>query len=198
MEPEGTLVRRLQSGDQAAFRELVERYKENVYYLALDLSGNHYDAEDISQEVFIKAYRGIAKFRSGAKLSTWLYRITMNTFIDSKRRKSLKVVTLSQTGDDGDTFDALDVVADGEAGNPERLLAAAKIGEHIDAALDALSDKEKSVFVMRHYHDMQIGEISESLDLAEGTVKSLLFRSVRKLRDRLAQYRDELGLEDSQ
>lgn len=198
MEPEGTLVRRLQSGDQTAFRELVERYKENVYYLALDLSGNHYDAEDISQEVFIKAHRGIAKFRSGAKLSTWLYRITMNTFIDSKRRKSLKVVSISQTADGGDEFDPLSVVADGDEGDPERRLAAAKIGEHIDAALDALSEKEKSVFVMRHYHDMQINEISESLELAEGTVKSLLFRSVRKLRDRLSHYRDELGLEDSQ
>ena len=197
MEPEGTLVRRLQAGDQAAFRELVERFKENVYYLALDLSGNHYDAEDISQEVFIKAHRGIANFRAGAKLSTWLYRITMNTFIDSKRKKSLKVVTLSQTSDDGEEFDPLSVVADGETGNPERQLAAAKIGEHIEGALDALSEKEKSVFVMRHYHDMQINEISESLDLAEGTVKSLLFRSVRKLRDQLSHYRDELGLEDS-
>jgi RNA polymerase sigma-70 factor (ECF subfamily) len=122
----------------------------------------------------------------------------MNTFIDSKRKKSLKVVTLSQSGDDGDAFDPLAAVADGEAGNPEHRLAAAKIGEHIDAALTALSDKEKTVFVMRHYHDMQINQISESLELAEGTVKSLLFRSVRKLRDRLAHYRDELGLEDSQ
>lgn len=196
MDQERALVRRLQEGDQAAFRELVEQYKEKIYYLALDLSGNHHDAEDVSQEVFIKAFRGIGGFRSGSKLSTWLYRITMNTFIDIKRRKQLKVVSLPST-DDVDEFDPVALAADGVTGNPERLLNAAKIDEHIAAALRALSDQERSVFVMRHYREMQIKEISGALNIAEGTVKSLLFRSTRKLRDRLWYYRNELGLEDS-
>lgn len=195
MDQEHALVGRIQGGDQGAFRELVDLYKQNVYYLALDLSGNHYDAEDISQEVFIKAYRSIDKFRGGAKLSTWLYRITMNTFIDSKRRKSLNVISLHDQGDDSP--DPLDVVADESADDPERSLRAAKIDDHIKGALEALSEQERTVFVMRHYHDMPIKDISKSLEIAEGTVKSLLFRSVRKLRDKLAFYRDDLGLEDS-
>jgi len=197
MDLEHELVQRLQEGDQAAFRELVEKYKDKIYYLALDLSGSHHDAEDVSQEVFIKAFRGIGRFRSGSKLSTWLYRITMNTFIDSKRKKQLKVVSLPARDDDDD-FDPVQLVADDVTGNPERLLSAAKIDEHIHDALQALSDQERSVFVMRHYQEMQIKEISGSLEIAEGTVKSLLFRSVRKLRNRLSHYRDELGLEDSQ
>jgi len=193
MDLERALVGRLQKGDQAAYRELVENYKENVYYLALDLSGNQHDAEDISQEVFIKAFRGIARFRSGARLSTWLYRITMNTFIDSKRKKQLKVVALPRTDEEED-FDLVDLAADEITGNPERLLNAAKIDEHVNDALQILSEQERSVFVMRHYHDLQIKEISKAMDIAEGTVKSLLFRSVRKLRDRLSQYRDDIGL----
>jgi len=197
MDKERRLVTRIQDGDQLAFRELVEDHKRNVYYLALDLCGNHYDAEDISQDVFVKAYKGIASFRSGAKIGTWLYRIAMNTYIDRKRRKSLKVVSLSDRSEHEDELDPLDLVADGTTGNPERELNAQKIGAHIEEALDVLSEQERTVFVMRHYQNLQLKEISAALEIADGTVKSLLFRSVRKLRDKLAVYRDELGLEDS-
>lgn len=193
---ERALVQRIQAGDQTAFRELVEQHKENVYYLALDLTGNHYDAEDVSQEVFIKAYRGIERFRSGAKLNTWLYRITMNTFIDKKRKRTLNVVKLPATDGD-DAADPLDLAGDDVTGNPERELTSSTIEVHIQDALQTLSDQERTVFVMRHYQDMALKEISETLGIAEGTVKSLLFRSVRKLRQRLSFYRDELGLEDS-
>jgi RNA polymerase sigma-70 factor (ECF subfamily) len=195
-QQERALVQRIQAGDSHAFRELVEQHKENVYYLALDLTGNHYDAEDVSQEVFIKAYKGIGKFRSGAKLNTWLYRITMNTFIDKKRKKSLQVVKLPATDDD-DELNPIDLAADGVTGNPERELTAVTIDTHIQEALQSLSSQERAVFVMRHYENMTLKEISETLKIAEGTVKSLLFRSIRKLRQQLSFYRDELGLEDS-
>jgi RNA polymerase sigma-70 factor (ECF subfamily) len=196
MEQERALVQRIQAGEPSAFRELVEQNKENVYYLALDLTGNHYDAEDVSQEVFIKAYRGIGKFRSGAKINTWLYRITMNTFIDKTRKKQLKVVKLPATDEEEET-NPLDLVADPVTGNPERELEGSRIDDHLQEALQSLSEQERAVFVMRHYEDMALKEISFALEIAEGTVKSLLFRSIRKLRQRLSFYRDELGLEDS-
>jgi RNA polymerase sigma-70 factor (ECF subfamily) len=195
MTDERLLVRRIQSGDAAAFRELVERYKQNVYYLALDLSGNHHDAEDLSQEVFIKAFRGFGRFKSGAKISSWLHRITVNAYIDSRRKKTHKMVTLVDKKNDGD-FDPLEAATDDVTGNPEREAASTHIGEHIEAALQRLTAQERAVFVMRHYHDMQLKEIAESLKVAEGTVKSSLFRSIRKLRDHLSFYREELGLED--
>lgn len=195
MIDERALVRRVQDGDASAFEELVEGYKQQVYYLALDLSGNHHDAEDLSQEVFIKAFRGFARFRRGAKISSWLHRITVNAYIDSKRKKAHKMVTLvdKKTEDD---FDPLEAAADEVTGNPERAAAAAGIQEHLDTALRHLSEQERAVFVLRHYHDMSLKEISRTLDVAEGTVKSLLFRSVRKLRDQLSFYTKELGLED--
>lgn len=193
---ERALVQRIQAGDATAFRELVEQNKQCVYYLALDLTGNHYDAEDISQEVFIKAFKGIDKFRSGAKINTWLYRITMNTFIDKKRKKTLRVVELPVGQDDDEAPSAVDLVADDVTGNPERRLSASKIGQHINEALLSLSEQERAVFVMRHYEDLALKEIAEALGIAEGTVKSLLFRSIRKLRSLLSYYQDELGLED--
>ncbi len=196
MSDDRVLVQRIQNGDSAAFQELVEGYKQQVYYTAYDLSGNHHDAEDLSQEVFIKAYRGIGKFRSDARLGSWLHRITMNAYIDSRRKKALKMVTLVNKKDEND-FDPLEAAADETTGNPESAAVSLKISEHVDDALETLTEQERLVFVMRHYHDMPLKEISRSLKVAEGTVKSLLFRSIRKLRERLSFYREELGLEDT-
>ena len=197
MNEERVLVGRIKAGDQAAFKELVEQYKKQVYYLALDMTGDHFDAEDVSQNVFVKAYRGIGKFRSGSKLSTWLYRITVNTVIDSRRRKFHPTVSISQTRDDDSGVGPLEIPALDAASNPESSASAAVIDDHIAVALNSLSDQERTVFVMRHYHDLPLKEISKVLDVAEGTVKSLLFRAIRKLREQLSFYRDELGLEDS-
>jgi RNA polymerase sigma-70 factor (ECF subfamily) len=194
MTNERALVRQIQNGDISAFRELVETHKTQVYYLALDLHGNHHDAEDLSQEVFIKAYRGIEKFRGGAKISSWLYRITLNTFLGSKRKKADTIVTLVNKQEDN-AYDPVELAV-AATGNPEQAVVSRGISDHVNAALDRLSQQERAVFVMRHYHDMPLKEISSALDVAEGTVKSLLFRSIRKLREHLSFYKDELGLGD--
>jgi RNA polymerase sigma-70 factor (ECF subfamily) len=197
MSDERLLVQKLQSGDADAFRELVETYKQQVYYTAYDLSGNHHDAEDLSQEVFIKAFRGIGRFRSDARLGSWLHRITMNAYIDSRRKKARKMVTLVDKREEND-FDPLEAATDKRAVDPETSAASVGIAEHVDEALRHLTDQERVVFVMRHYHEMPLKDISRSLKIAEGTVKSLLFRSIRKMRGRLSFYREELGLEENQ
>ena len=84
---ENALIEGLARSDPRAFRELVERYKKKVFYLALDMAGNPIDAEDISQEVFLKVYRSFATFKRGAKIGSWLYRVTYNASIDHLRRK---------------------------------------------------------------------------------------------------------------
>lgn len=192
MQDEYELVRRVQAGEASAFREFVQRYQHEVYGLAYDLCGNHHDAEDLSQEVFIKAHRALGTFRADAKPGSWLYRITMNAFLDSKRRKPVQIVSLhaprdAQSGDDH----PVDMPA--PTAGPDRVTHSARVREDVEKALSALSSQERTVFVMRHYHDMPIKDISTSLSIAEGTVKSMLFRSIRKLRDRLAHYRDEAG-----
>jgi RNA polymerase sigma-70 factor, ECF subfamily len=192
MQDEHELVRRVQAGEASAFREFVQRYQRDVYGLAFDLCGNHHDAEDLSQEVFIKAHRALASFRSDAKPGSWLYRITMNAFLDSRRRKPVQIVSLNaprdaQSGDDHP------VEMPAPTAGPDRVTHSARVRDDVERALGALSSQERTVFVMRHYHDMPIKDISTSLSIAEGTVKSMLFRSIRKLRDRLAHYRDEAG-----
>jgi RNA polymerase sigma-70 factor (ECF subfamily) len=186
------LVERLRAGEPAAFREMVECYQRDVYALAYDLCGNHHDAEDLSQEVFIKAFRAIGSFRADARLGSWLYRITMNAHIDNKRRKPVQLVSIdAHEDDDAQPLRRLEFAASGA--RPDQTAGAARFQVDVENALDALSAQERTVFVLRHYHDMKIGEISQSLSIAEGTVKSLLFRSMRKLRDRLAHYRGNVG-----
>jgi RNA polymerase sigma-70 factor (ECF subfamily) len=119
--------------------------------------------------------------------------ITMNAHIDNKRRKSVSIVSIDAASASAPEGDAPIVLPPARDAAPDAHAGAARFQEDVERALDALSVQERTVFVLRHYHDMRIHEISSSLSIAEGTVKSLLFRSVRKLRDRLADYRDEVG-----
>ena len=90
MDQEKRIIQQAQNGEKNAFRQLVDVHKKRVYYLAYDLTGNHQDAEDLSQEVFMKAYKSLSKFRGESKFSSWLHRITVNLFIDMKRSKQYK------------------------------------------------------------------------------------------------------------
>lgn len=191
---EQALVDRFCSGDSTAFQELVERHKKKVYYLAYDITGNHHDAEDISQEVFIKMFRSLKTFRRDAKMSSWLYQIAVNTSIDSLRRKSPKrqklMVRLDKaTIKENPPGSGITVV------NPEQSAEASILQGHISQALQRISPRERSVFVMRHYNDLKMVEIAEILNVSVGTVKSLLFRAIKKLRKELLFYLGDSGLE---
>jgi len=193
MEEEKKTIERIQSGDRLAFKQIVESHKKMVYYLAYDLTGNHQDAEDLSQEVFIKMYNSISKFRGEAKLSTWLRKITVNLYLDMKRSKLYKSQKMQDSLEEKEfEFNTMQTEANAENKTDINILSA-----KIKSSLYKLSPKEKSIFIMRHYQEMKISEISDSMNIAVGTVKSLLFRSVQKLQQSLAPYRREFGLEDS-
>ncbi len=196
IEDEQRLVELARSGQLAAFRTLVERYKKRVYGLALDLTGNHHDAEDLSQEVFIKAYRSLGAFRGDAKLGSWLYRITVNMAINKRRRRAFAALIFR---DDLDRPTAgQDLSASGDAGgDPERSAESGLIQLHVERALRRLPPRQRAVFVLRHYHDLPLKEVASVLSVSEGTVKSLLFRAIRRLRKELSFYRQDLGLEES-
>jgi RNA polymerase sigma-70 factor (ECF subfamily) len=191
VDEERLLIQQAQQHDKRAFRKLVERHRQNVYFLALDLSGNRQDAEDISQEVFLKAYRSLENFRGEAKLSSWLYRITANCFMDTRRRKKLATVPLQS-----DTYEEnnLESVAISDADPPEPIekIQSSALQKHIQNALRQLSPREQMVFVLRHYQDLPLKEIGEMLEIAEGTVKTLLFRAIKRLQKELAFYQTDL------
>lgn len=172
------------------FGQVVSEYKRQVFFLALDLTGNHHDAEDLSQEAFLSAYRGFSRFRGQSSIWTWLYRITVNTHISRSRKKAVKLVRNATPLDDPN-HPFQDPVDAGVEGNPEKQTLCSGIQQRLEQALDALSERERTVFVLRHFQNLKIREIAEVLERTEGTVKTTLFRAVRKLQEELSDYRLE-------
>lgn len=192
---ESRLIDQVKNGDISAFRKIMESHQEKIYYLAYDMTGNREDAEDLSQEVFIKAYHSLKKFRGEAKLSSWLYRIAVNTCIDSKRKKKEAPIYFSDNPYEIG-HDCLQYSDHNPESNPENLTESELLQKNITQALNRLSPRERSVFVLRHFNDLQLGEISDILNLSVGTVKSLIFRAIKKLQHELSFYRDDFGLEE--
>jgi RNA polymerase sigma-70 factor, ECF subfamily len=190
---EQPLIDRAQQGDGDAFRQLVERSNLNVYRLAYDMTGNRHDAEDLVQEVYIRAYRSLGNFRREAKWSTWLYRITINICLDHRNSKARKPLEYSDSIEDDTQSERAHARV---RTTPDRETESSMIRENIERALSTLAPQERSVFVLRHYHDLPLKEIADTLQVAEGTVKSHLFRALQKLREELAFYRNDLGLEN--
>ncbi len=182
------LVARAAAGDGAAFHALVERHRAMVYRLAYQFAGNHHDAEDIAQDVFIKVYRSLDRFRYDAQLTSWLYRIVMNACIDHKRRQS-------PAGWAPFTEDAeLKMTNTPEEGpGPEDRAYGGQIGELLESEIARLPPGQRLVFTMRHHEGLKLSEIADALNLAEGTVKRQLHAAVHRLRAALAGARVTTG-----
>ena len=196
VQDEQVLVDRISSGDSTAFQEFVELYKKKIYYIAYDITGDHDDAEDVSQEVFIKVFRSLKTFRRNAKITSWLYQISVNASIDLLRKKSSKPEKSMDDIERADIQESLPGTGT-RAQNPEKSAEDFLIQKHISQALQKVSPKERSVFVMRHYNELKIREIAEILSISPGTVKALFYRATRKLRKELSFYLGNPGLEVS-
>lgn len=186
------LVQQACEGDRTAFREIVELNRKKIFFFAYDLTGSQQDAEDLSQEVFLKAFRSLKKFRGEASLSSWFYRITLNTFLDQKRKLSFSAEKKKQELDEHN-ITTISLDRDNPVGNPENYAESRQIQLHVDQALEKLSPRERSVFVMRHYHGMAVKEVAGILSISGGTVKSLLFRAIKKLQKELDFYNIPAG-----
>jgi len=182
-DPDVTETTKLQQ-----FEEIVKQYQQQIFRLAYHLTGNTQDAEDLSQEAFIKGYQGFDRFRGDAQIGSWLYRITVNTWIDARRKKHYTDRDIQST------YREERKARSEPAPDPEHYMETSFLQQCIENALEQLSPREKSVFVLRHYHQYKLKEIGSTLQISEGTVKSLLYRAVQKLRDYLNNYRKEIGL----
>ncbi len=179
------LLERARSGDRAAQQTLVAQHQDAVFYLALGLTGQRSDAEDVMQEVMIKALRGLNKFRGESGFATWLYRITHNACLDWRRRQRWSQSTDSVD----DKPELLQAAADDQpTQQPERALGNSELGRDLLLALNVLTPAERGVFVMRHFQQLSTRDTAEVLGKAEGSVKNLLFRAVHKLRQQLANH----------
>jgi RNA polymerase sigma-70 factor (ECF subfamily) len=176
------LISRAAGGDAGAFQALVERHRSMVYRVAYQFAGNHHDAEDIAQEVFLKVYRSLDRFRQDAQLSSWMYRIVMNACIDHKRRHSP-----AGAAPFGEEAEQKMLNTPEETPGPEDRAYAGELGAALEEAIASLPNGQRIVFVMRHHQGLKLCEIAEALGLAEGTVKRQLHAAVHRLRQVLSQ-----------
>ncbi|MFR3788200.1 MAG: RNA polymerase sigma factor [Agathobaculum desmolans] len=165
-------------GELSAFEELVRKYEKRVYAVALRSSGSPEDAADITQEVFLRAWRSIETFRGDSGFSTWLFRITMNMCVDHARHKQSQPQCQPLViGEE----DAERPIPD-TAPTPEEHLDNSELGRELAAALDAVSEEHRRIVLLRDVSGMSYTEIAEVLEISEGTVKSRLARARVALR----------------
>ena len=178
-EEELAVVQRVQRGDVNAFEDLVAAYEKNVFNLALRMTGNAQDAEDMAQEAFIKAYNSLSSFRGESKFSVWLYRIVSNVCLDFLRKKNKQgTVSLSVEDDDGEDsqLDLPDL-----SQSPEELLEKKLTREAVQRGLKALPEDARQILLLREIQGLSYEEIGQTLGLESGTVKSRIFRARKKL-----------------
>ena len=168
-------------GDIDAFNELVKRHQNQVFSIALRLSGSREDAFDISQETFVRVWRGLPQYNAESKFSTWLYRIVYNICTDYYR-KSSRMQTVPLTYSDDDNGETQLELPD-EKYSPESSVENMELSSALKAAVNSLKPEWKVVFIMREIGDLSYSEISRALNIEEGTVKSRLFRARKQLQE---------------
>jgi len=188
---DGDLIREAQRGSRQAFDALVRQYDQQVLRLALHLTGNASEAQDIYQEAFLKAYRYLPNFRFECSFYTWMYRIVTNICLDQMRRRKVRKEESGVVMDqDGGEIDLLAQARDDRSmADPHRELERQQIGAHLEKALETLTPRERMVFELKHYEGLRLRTIGEMLHTTEETAKNTLFRATKKLRSCLATVR---------
>ncbi|MGA2147429.1 MAG: sigma-70 family RNA polymerase sigma factor [Bryobacteraceae bacterium] len=184
---ESVLVAQARQNDALAFSELVRRYENKIFRLALHITQNREDAEDVLQESFLKAYEHLDQFQGNSKFYTWIVRIAVNqALMKLRRRKTDKSVSLDEQFDTGEDTLVREIAAWDE--NPEQQFSREELGEILESAIQSLEPPYRSVFVLRDIEDFSTEETAQSLDLSIPAVKSRLLRARLQLREKLTRH----------
>jgi len=180
VDVEADLVRRARAGDRAAQEELARRHRRPMYFLALQLLGNHDDALDVVQDSLLRFFKTLHRFDVRRPLRPWLFRIVRNRVIDLHRRRQVRRHDSLDAAeeDDGPPLQLRDAAAD-----PERDAARSQLRARLWSTLRALSSKQREILVLRDYQDLSYAEIAETLNIPIGTVMSRLHGARKKLRE---------------
>lgn len=180
------LIRAAQGGDSGAFERLVRSYDQSVLRMAFNLLHSEEDARDVYQEVFLRVYRNLPKFRFDCAFSTWLYRIVSNLCLDQIRKRKVRREEAPAIGADGGELDRLQYIPEKRADvDPQRKLMSAEVNARVQDNLEKLTPRERLVFEMRHFQGMRLKSIGESLGVTEEAAKNCLFRATQKMRTAL-------------
>ena len=188
------LIARIKEGEDWATEELVNRYQQKTYAIAYNMCfEDGEEAQDLTQEAFLRAFRSLGKFRGDSSFYTWFYRIVVNVCLDSRRRSRRWKLVFSPwrqvqrgKGSPGDIPEEQQDMRDDI--NPVSALSGKQFAKEIKKSLKALPEKQRLVFQLKVLHGMSIREIAQVIGTAEGTVKSHLFRATRFLREELREW----------
>ena len=180
MTDEKVLIRRIMTGDQEAFADLIALHEKQVYNLCLRMTGHREDAQDLTQEAFLKAWRGMQFYKFESSFSTWLYRLTTNVCIDhlrkQKRNEAVSLTVTDENGEDGEfEIPASDLP-------PEERVLQKEQQNTVEAAMQELDEEFRVALTLRVVNELSYEEIGEILDLKPGTVKSRIARARMKLK----------------
>jgi RNA polymerase sigma-70 factor (ECF subfamily) len=190
------LVRRAQKDDMWAIEQLVLRYQKKVYAIAFQmLSGDEAEAQDRAQDAFLKAFRKIKQFKGNASFYTWLYRIVVNTCLDARRRrrrwKEIFLPRRLEKNKEAAFTPSLEEYPDTDRNsNPLSKVSNQQLENDVRKAMDTLSERQRSIFQLKIFQEMSISEIAKTMGLAEGTVKTHLFRATQVIQKQLKGWND--------
>jgi RNA polymerase sigma-70 factor (ECF subfamily) len=184
---EAVVLLQAREGDSKAFSELVRRYENKIFRLAMHITQNREDAEDVLQETFLKAYEHLDQFQGNSKFYTWIVRIAVNqALMKLRKRKTDKTVSMDETIDTGEDTVVREIMAWDE--NPEQRYSREEINQILSSAVDSLAPPYRAVFVLRDIEELSTEETAEALDLSIPAVKSRLLRARLQLRDKLTRF----------
>jgi RNA polymerase sigma-70 factor, ECF subfamily len=186
-----SLMLRYRDGDVRAFELLVTRHRKALFNFILRFVRDTAQAEDVTQETFLRLVKGADAYERQAKFTTWLYTIARNLCVDASRRgKHRKAASLdAPLGDDDNAGSLLDLLPDGSAG-VDRQAQSRELGLRLRQAIEALPDEQREIFLLREVADLQFNEIANVVGCPENTVKSRMRYALEKLREALEEYRD--------
>jgi len=181
---DSALIERCRRGDKEAYGVLVQRYMKRAYATALAWVGSHNDALDLSQEAFVRAWRGLKHFNPEFRFFTWYYRILRNLCLNHLRNRKRRARPFSEV----EKAQALEDIPD-EWSDPSILAEQDEQKAAVWKALAALKEHEREILILKDFQEMSYKEIAEALDCPVGTVMSRLYHARRALRERLVKYR---------
>ena len=180
------LMEKVRAGDMDAFRELVETHQHRVIGTVTRMLGDAHEAEDLSQQIFVRVWKSAPRWEPTAKFTTWLYTILRNlVFNECRRRARHKTTSLDAATDDADHPQQF---ADGNVKAPDTAMLDEEMQDAIERSIHELPEAQRMAVIMRRYQDVSYEEIAEVLDLTVPSVKSLLFRARTDLREKLRKY----------
>lgn len=176
------IIRRCVEGDERAYRELVQRFQRPVYSVAFRMVRSAEDAEDVTQETFVRVFRSLARYDPTRSFEAWLFTITTRLCIDLMRRRKVRPVSLSYQDPESGEDQTIDVVDPGL--KPDETTSNAEEERRTKDLIDALPPHYRIVVMLRHQQDLSYDEIAETLKLPLGTVKARIHRARALLKNR--------------